>query len=478
MSYSIPDTVTTKGPFQPMRFEATVEECIVTHGEIPKDLSGGFYRTGPCWKRPGAQGTTPLLAMDGMVQGLVFENGRADFRNRWVRTPKYELEDKYGRGMFDYSDGGFGDYRDYGLGEVARTSENAHTPQGTASINIFPFGGDLVVSGEYGCPPQIIDPITLETKGIVPWAPALSKGPHEPVCFGDGTFCAHPKWDEDTGVLYGYRTIDDDLPLIRGRIRTTDQMRRTGLPLPVALRYDDHTPDIPENQILLTALLKMERLPGCAPGTRLLLRHLAARLSSVQPLAPRDPLPTWTPTRLNARYLPALRLCELLLADRTLRPEGTMGTRNEGFLLDMPRVFEKFLEVALGQALRSRGVRCTPQETQHRLDQAGHVHLRPDLVLYQGGRTRTVVDAKYKDLRTAAPPTEHMYQLLSYCTALGLTTGHLVYAGGGSTETAVHHVRGSGISIRAHTLDLSQSTNALLASISTLAESLVSGVGE
>ncbi|TAM63331.1 MAG: hypothetical protein EPN51_27615, partial [Mycobacterium sp.] len=44
MGYTIPETVTTKGPFQPMRFEATVEECIVTHGEIPQDLAGGFYR--------------------------------------------------------------------------------------------------------------------------------------------------------------------------------------------------------------------------------------------------------------------------------------------------------------------------------------------------------------------------------------------------------------------------------------------------
>ncbi len=154
MGYSIPDTVTTKGPFQPMRFEATVEECIVTHGEIPRDLSGGIYRTGPCWKRPTSQGTTPLLAMDGMVQGLVFENGRADFRNRWVRTPKYMLEDRYGRGMFEYSDGGFGDYRDYGYGEVLRTTENAHTPQGTASINIFPFAGELIVSGELGPHPR------------------------------------------------------------------------------------------------------------------------------------------------------------------------------------------------------------------------------------------------------------------------------------------------------------------------------------
>ncbi|TGD90042.1 carotenoid oxygenase family protein [Mycolicibacterium sp. CH28] len=208
MNYSIPDSVTLKGPFWPMRFEATVEECIVTHGEIPKDLAGGLYRTGPCWKRPTAQGSTPLLAMDGMLQGLVFESGRADFRNRWVRTPKYLLEDRHRKGMFEYTDGGFGDYRDYGYGDVKRTPENAHTPQGTTNINIFPFAGNLVVSSEVGGPPMVIDPITLETKQVVDWAPALAKGLHDPVAFGDGSFCAHPKWDEDTGVLYGWSYSD------------------------------------------------------------------------------------------------------------------------------------------------------------------------------------------------------------------------------------------------------------------------------
>ena len=83
-----------------MRFEATVEECIVSQGEIPKDLAGGYYRVGPTWKRPTKQGTNPLLSMDGMVQAITFENGRADFRNRWVRTPKYLLEEKHRRGMF------------------------------------------------------------------------------------------------------------------------------------------------------------------------------------------------------------------------------------------------------------------------------------------------------------------------------------------------------------------------------------------
>ncbi|MDX2700444.1 5-methylcytosine restriction system specificity protein McrC, partial [Streptomyces ipomoeae] len=58
----------------------------------------------------------------------------------------------------------------------------------------------------------------------------------------------------ETGVLHGYREVAEDLPLIRGRIRTTAQLRRTGLPLPMAVQYDDHTPDIAENRILLAAL--------------------------------------------------------------------------------------------------------------------------------------------------------------------------------------------------------------------------------
>lgn len=42
----------------------------------------------------------------------------------------------------------------------------------------------------------------------------------------------------------GYRTVDEALPVVRGRIRETDQLRRRyGLVLPVEVRYDDFTPD-------------------------------------------------------------------------------------------------------------------------------------------------------------------------------------------------------------------------------------------
>ena len=55
----------------------TLEDCIVSAGEIPKDLNGGFYRVGPTWRRPSKQGCDTAFAMDGMVQGLMLHDGRA-----------------------------------------------------------------------------------------------------------------------------------------------------------------------------------------------------------------------------------------------------------------------------------------------------------------------------------------------------------------------------------------------------------------
>jgi carotenoid cleavage dioxygenase-like enzyme len=208
MGYSLPKDARLKGPFQPMRFEATVDECIVTHGEIPKDLSGGFYRTGPTWKRPTRQGTNGLLGMDGMVQALILDNGRADYRNRWIRTPKYLLEEQHGRGMFEWTDGDWADWRTYGYGDVQRDCYTTGVPQGTNNVNVFPFAGRLVASGEQGGPPIALDPLTLETKGIVNWSPKLSPGIHAPAGYGDNAFTAHPKWDHETGILYGWSYRD------------------------------------------------------------------------------------------------------------------------------------------------------------------------------------------------------------------------------------------------------------------------------
>ena len=70
---------------------------------------------------------------------------------------------------------------------------------------------------------------------------------------------------------------------------------------------------------------------------------------------------------------------------------------------------------------------------------------------------------------SAGYPNADLYQLLAYCTVLGLRSGHLVYAKG-NEGAARHVVRRSGIEIFCHAVDLDQKPEGLLARMSDLAE--------
>lgn len=101
--------------------------------------------------------------------------------------------------------------------------------------------------------------------------------------------------------------------------------------------------------------------------------------------------------------------------------------------------------------------------------------MRPDLVWYGNqGIPRAVADAKYKAEKPEGFPDADLYQMLAYCTALGLRDGHLVYARG-YEPSATHRVRHAGIRIHQHALALEQSPDELLAAITSIARSMVEG---
>jgi 5-methylcytosine-specific restriction enzyme subunit McrC len=270
------------------------------------------------------------------------------------------------------------------------------------------------------------------------------------------------------GLLPGYVTLEETAYVLRGRLRETEQLHRHhGLPVPLEIRHDEFTVDIPENQILRTACERILRIPGVDEQSSLMLRRLLRDFTDVTPLDRRDEVPAWRPTRLNARYHIALRVAELVLRATSVE-QGTGGITVNGFLLDMPKLFEDFVTVALREALvTAYGGRVDDQD-RHRFDEAGRVELRPDIVWKLRGTAVAVADAKYKAERPAGYPNADLYQLLAYCTVLGLNRGHLVYAKG--TEQPAHHVvRRSGIEIVCHAVDLEVDTSALLGQMSDLA---------
>ncbi|MFE4665241.1 McrC family protein [Streptomyces sp. NPDC056716] len=270
------------------------------------------------------------------------------------------------------------------------------------------------------------------------------------------------------GLLQGYRETEETALVVRGRIREAEQLRRHfGMPLPAEVTYDEFTTDIAENRILRAAVERLLRLPGVPVEVRRRLLHQRARLADVTPLVRGQPIPGWRPTRLNARYHHALHLARAVL-DGSSAEHAPGGLRVDGFLFDMNRLFEDFVTVALREVLRGTGHTARLQDAHH-LDTADAIRMKPDLVLYGAdGAPCAVVDAKYKEEKRHGYPDADLYQLLAYCTALGLREGHLVYAKGNAPHAA-HQVRHAGILLHQHALDLDQEPGALLSDIAALA---------
>lgn len=275
----------------------------------------------------------------------------------------------------------------------------------------------------------------------------------------------------EQGLLQGYKTVDESLPVLRGRIRVRDQIsRRYGAGLPLEVTYDDFTVDVAENQILLAATVRLLRVAKLSATARQRLQHLRLQLADVTELRRGDAVPRWQATRLNARYHAALHVAELILAGDSF--EQRVGDLEvSGFVFDMWKIYEDFVSVALGEALKPYGGTASLQHRMH-LDQANQVEMRPDFLWTGLDGRRVVVDAKYKAEKPAGFPQADLYQLLAYCTVLELTNGHLVYAKGNEVEVA-HSVRGSSVAITCHTLDLDQPPDRLLEQVGNLADRII-----
>lgn len=227
------------------------------------------------------------------------------------------------------------------------------------------------------------------------------------------------------GLLSGYRTVEETSLVVRGRIRIGDQFRRQhGRLIPLETTHDEYTIDIAENQLLRAAGDALSRLPSDVRRTLLRLR---LRFAGVTPIVRGDRLPGWQPSRLNARYYHALQLADIVLTGASIEHRAGDITVH-GFLFVMRKLFEDFVTTALREALADAPGRSILQASEH-LDEARAIRIIPDSVHYDGdGRPRAVADAKYKAERPQGFPDADLYQMLAYCTALGLPEGRLVYA--------------------------------------------------
>jgi carotenoid cleavage dioxygenase-like enzyme len=160
--------------FAPLAFETDLGP-LPTTGTIPKGLAGMLLRNGPNPQFP--VGDAHWFAGDGMLHAFCFDSGRVRYRNRWVRTRRWQAERAEGRAS------GPGRRRD---------------DDGVANTNVVAHAGRLLALEEGHLPVALRD-ASLDTLGTVDFGGRMA-----------GPFTAHPKTDPTTGelVFFGYGTPD------------------------------------------------------------------------------------------------------------------------------------------------------------------------------------------------------------------------------------------------------------------------------
>lgn len=186
-------------------------ECEAAHlpvtGELPRGLRGTLYRNGPNPQfMPADPATHHWFLGDGMVHGFTLGDGRASYRNRWVRTPKFCAEaaaGKPGPGGWSMHEGG------------------------VANTNIVRHAGQLLALEE-GHLPIALDPRSLGTIGPQDFGGALG-----------GPFTAHPKtdprmaggppfaWEPELGGYVGVIRRDQGIASLRWFRSSADRSGRS-----------------------------------------------------------------------------------------------------------------------------------------------------------------------------------------------------------------------------------------------------------
>lgn len=205
------------GPWRPQTVERNAMDCDVVAGEIPGDLDGVYLRNTENPVHPALSNYHPFDG-DAMVHVVGFRDGKAFYRNRFVRTEGFVAEQEAGRALWA------------GLGEDPATSP---TPTGwgargrlkdNSSTDIVMHNG-VALTSFYQCGDLYrLNPTTLDTLGKATWNGDF------PSSLG---VSAHPKLDDRTGELLFFNYGTDAPYLHYGVVDAEDNLvHYIDVPLP------------------------------------------------------------------------------------------------------------------------------------------------------------------------------------------------------------------------------------------------------
>jgi len=170
-----------RGVFGPVSREISADSLEVI-GELPRDLDGVYLRNGPnpIFQPPGRY---HWFDGDGMLHAIRFRDGRAEYRNRLIRTEGLDAERRVDRAIWPGLMDRPNPNAPHGAGSDGWLKDTANTDV------VYHNGRALALWYQCGMPYQV-DVRTLETLGTETFGGGLRR-----------TVSAHAKVDPETGEL-------------------------------------------------------------------------------------------------------------------------------------------------------------------------------------------------------------------------------------------------------------------------------------
>lgn len=196
------------GIFEPIQTELAVDDLEVVQGAIPSDLDGTYLRNGPNPRFTPLGAYVYPMEGDGMIHAITLSEGRASYRNAYVRTPMIEVEEKAGHALWpSFMTGVLPGPEDVG-------QEYAWSFRDMPSINVACHHGTLIALAEttksYRMSP------TLQAREVDDFGGAFPQGA-----------AAHPKVDPRTGEMVTF-TYNVEAPFLQWVILNPDGTIKTG----------------------------------------------------------------------------------------------------------------------------------------------------------------------------------------------------------------------------------------------------------
>lgn len=203
------------GPFAPNYEEVNATELEVI-GEVPRRLKGVYLRN---TQNPVHQplGTYHPFDGDGMIHSLHFDEGRCEYRNRFVRTQAFQEEQAAGHALY--------------AGLIDKPSLAQRPGWGargglrdSAATDVIVHAGSALATFYQCGEPYRLDARTLAMRGISSWGEKV---------LPDGGISAHPKVDPHSGDLLFFNYSKNPPFMHYGEVDRHDQLvHYVPVPLP------------------------------------------------------------------------------------------------------------------------------------------------------------------------------------------------------------------------------------------------------